>query len=322
MTQKTVQNIVDYLLKALTRHRNAHIETHGRLPVPPLFVGLQGPQGIGKTTLTRSLQTALDDLPLSPSSASSGNDLIRKPRLAILSLDDFYLPYEQLVALASKPVSVSPLPGCTSDEPHLSPNKLLKGRGQPGTHDIPLLEDTLVKLSHINTPLVVSPSLSPASPSDEPRFSSVQLPIFDKSLHSGMGDRVPPSEAGSASTLSGPVDIVVLEGWCMGFYPIPSESLRGRWDQVLNNKEDIRPEADLERRVLSSLGVTLPELDEINARVAQYAAHIYPFFTTFIQVSRLPSSRDFPAALNFDTPYMSSSHRIAPARILRYIAGG
>lgn len=269
MISKASQAIATYLVNALVQHQKA--QPLGGT-TPPLFVGLQGPQGIGKTTLTASLQRAVDEL--SGSNDRDSAAFPTNPRLAILSLDDFYLPYEQLAHLASKPVS---LYGSNSGAPDASlPNKLLKGRGQPGTHDVALLHDTLVELSSINTPLPPSSS----GPMGEPRYASIRLPAFDKSLHSGMGDRASPE---TGPVLEGPVDIVILEGWCIGFYPQLS-GVVSLWDGVVGKAESERPESDLERRVISSLGATLWEVEEINEHLKVYAELIYPFFTGFIQV--------------------------------------
>lgn len=289
MISKKAEVIADFLLKALVRHQNS--SRFANRIVPPLFVGLQGPQGIGKTTLTNSLEAALHNRSIEPSDPNYPDPSERKPaRLAILSLDDFYHPYEQLVLLASKPVS---RPRNTKGSPShsestiLSPNKLLKGRGQPGTHDAALLHETLVELSQINSPLTRSTSEKPIL-----QYASITLPRFDKSLHSGMGDRVPPDP--DSPSLTGPIDIVVLEGWCMGFHPMPPSDLETLWVSITGEDQQprsSRPEVEIERSVISRLGVTLPEVEEINEHVRQYAELIYPFFTAFIQVGGLVQQR-------------------------------
>lgn len=43
------------------------------------------------------------------------------------------------------------------------------------------------------------------------------VPQYDKSLHSGRGDRAP---FGRWLTTTGPVDVVILEGWMLGFTPL------------------------------------------------------------------------------------------------------
>ncbi len=92
-------------------------------PARPLVVGVQGPQGAGKTTLTRALIDALPGLGL---------------RGVTVSIDDFYLTRAEQLAVAAAH------PG----------NPYLEHRGYPGTHDIALGEATLAA-AHTTAPLTV-----------------------------------------------------------------------------------------------------------------------------------------------------------------------
>lgn len=75
-------------------------------------------------------------------------------KLAVISLDDFYLTHSDQIALAkSQPT-----------------NPLVQHRGQPSTHDLDLLVKTLKALQ-----------------AKEP----TSLPVYDKSQFSGAGDRAP-----------------------------------------------------------------------------------------------------------------------------------
>ena len=121
----------------------------GRAPGMPLVVGVQGVQGSGKSRLCADLERAF------------GDDV----RVAVLSLDDFYLPRTQLGGAV---------------------------RGPPGTHDVQLLAETISRLRE---------------------GKSACLPVFDKGCMQGMGDRV------GWRTVHGPVDIILVEGWCVGFLP-------------------------------------------------------------------------------------------------------
>ena len=99
---------------------------------------------------------------------------------------------------------------------------LLSTRGVPGTHDIALLADTLTRL------------LVPGSPEE------VAIPRFDKSLD----DRRPLSDWDSVPS---PVQVVLLEGWCLGAVPESADALsmplneleinedpEGRWREYSN----------------------------------------------------------------------------------------
>ncbi|KAH7337652.1 P-loop containing nucleoside triphosphate hydrolase protein [Rhizoctonia solani] len=107
------QVCADFISKSLASSQNNQ---------RPLFVGFQGPQGSGKTTLTSQIKIVLGTLP-TPIHA------------IVFSIDDLYLPYEGLVGLG---------------QAHPD-NALLQGRGLPGTHDPVLGADILERLSRINT---------------------------------------------------------------------------------------------------------------------------------------------------------------------------
>ncbi len=123
----------------------------------PLLLGINGCQGSGKSTLAAVLKTVLE--------ASSDC------RIAILSIDDFYLTIAERERLAS---TVHPL---------------LRTRGVPGTHDIELLQKILDALMTGPYP--------------------VAIPRFDKATD----DRKPTQEWDLESK---PVDMIILEGWCIG----------------------------------------------------------------------------------------------------------
>ncbi|KKA26140.1 hypothetical protein TD95_005471 [Thielaviopsis punctulata] len=88
------------------------ILTHLQHATHPLIVGINGLQGIGKTTLVTALSTAL-------SAAAIPH--------ATFSVDDFYLPRAAQAALAA----------------NFPANPLLQHRGEPGTHAVPLLRRVL-----------------------------------------------------------------------------------------------------------------------------------------------------------------------------------
>mmetsp|Transcript_6247 Transcript_6247/g.11124 ORF Transcript_6247/g.11124 Transcript_6247/m.11124 type:complete len:434 (-) Transcript_6247:43-1344(-) len=129
-----------------------------------LLVGLSCPQGGGKTTLTQYVSALF---------ASRGL------RCAVASIDDFYNTYEELQEVALKNKG----------------NSLLEYRGNAGTHDIPLMLETIRNLCK-----------------SEPQ--TVHVPRYNKSAYGGRGDRAAFEKWEAVNT---PVDIILLEGWCLGF---------------------------------------------------------------------------------------------------------
>jgi D-glycerate 3-kinase len=139
----------------------------------PLLVGLQAPQGAGKTTMVSQVIARLPDLGL---------------RGAGVSIDDFYWPRDEQLRLAAAH------PG----------NPYLEHRGYPGTHDVELGATTLASLRGLGS------------------GGDTRVPVYDKSLHGGRGDRTP---ASLWRTVRGPLDVVFVEGWMLGFAPVPDADL-------------------------------------------------------------------------------------------------
>lgn len=139
----------------------------------PLVIGLQAPQGAGKTTLVNAFLQALP---------------ARGLRGAGVSVDDFYLTREDQLALAAAH------PG----------NPYLEHRGYPGTHDVALGERTLRALKVLGA------------------GESMRVPVYDKSAHGGRGDR---AAERAWRQVDGPLDVVVLEGWMLGFAPVDEREL-------------------------------------------------------------------------------------------------
>ncbi len=135
----------------------------------PRVVGLQGPQGSGKTTLARHVLSLLPDLGLTG---------------VALSIDDFYLTRDEQLRLADSH------PG----------NPYLEHRGYPGTHDVDLGAATLQALKRLRA------------------GAWARVPVYDKSAHGGRGDRAP---AAAWRDVAGPLDLVIVEGWMLGFEPAP-----------------------------------------------------------------------------------------------------
>ncbi|KAF5355147.1 hypothetical protein D9756_005452 [Leucocoprinus leucothites] len=220
-TATTFEAVTAHILKQLEGHKG------------PLFVAIQGPQGSGKTYLSAQIREYLTSEP-------------HNLRVALLSIDDLYLPHTQLLELAAS-------------QPH---NSLWQGRGQPGTHDVALGISVLAALRD--------------------GIQNVELPRFDKSLFGGHGDRLPMDGSGVIIEQPPAVDVVILEGWCVGFYPITQKELDRLWDGTWR----------VERERLGLPGDTLcskRDVESANNALVQYG-HLWSFFDTFIRIR--PSSFD------------------------------
>ncbi|CAI7670253.1 unnamed protein product [Penicillium bialowiezense] len=109
-----------------------------------------------------------------------------------LSLDDLYLDHEDLVTLRTSNPS----------------NKLVQARGQPGTHDMALARNFFESLNSGH---------------------DVLIPSFDKSKFNGEGGRGP-IETWERVPSGVTIDVVVFEGWCVGFQPLEELDIQKRWE--------------------------------------------------------------------------------------------
>lgn len=125
---------------------------------------------------------------------------------------------------------------------------LFATRGVPGTHDVQLGVDTLDKLRQLR------------------KGESLALPQFSKADD----DRMPPSRWPNDT---GPVDIVLFEGWCVGTPPQTSaelvepanaleadEDADGRWRHIVN--EQLRTSyADWYSQIDALVFLRVPDID-------------------------------------------------------------
>ncbi len=136
-----------------------------RVPGRAFVLGINGPQGAGKSTLVRWLERRF---------AEEG------VRAVGVSIDDFYLTRAEQAAVSET----------------YAGNRYLAQRGYPGTHDVALGTQVLEALTTETGPIA--------------------LPVYDKAAHGGLGDRAPESRV-----VVGPVDLILFEGWMLGFTPDP-----------------------------------------------------------------------------------------------------
>ena len=113
-----------------------------------------------------------------------------------ISLDDFYKTHNNLV----------------EQRVHNPENNLYRTRGQPGTHDEKLAEQFFKEIREYKGPL--------------------RVPSFNKSKFNGEGDRAPQSEW---PTITSKPDVIVFEGWCVGFRPLTSSEVEQKLVQGLKN---------------------------------------------------------------------------------------
>jgi D-glycerate 3-kinase len=201
-----------FWLKPLAEALLLHQKGAGR----PVLVGINGSQGSGKSTACDYLCEQME--------------IDGGVRVAVLSLDDFYLTRSQREQLAQ---TIHPL---------------FATRGVPGTHDMALLRTTLDGL------LAHSAG------------GTVSIPRFDKALD----DRRPPV---AWDRVAAGVDLVLLEGWCLGARPQSAEALAvpvnilehdedsdGRWRGYVNDviARDFLP---LYRRVDQWVMLRAPSFD-------------------------------------------------------------
>ena len=124
------------------------------------IIGISALPGTGKTTLGKWLEAI---------------SLKLNFKIAVISIDDFYLPSEEMkLAIKNNPWNVS--------------------RGFPGSHSVELMYEKLLNWK-LN--------------------GDLNVPVFDKSLRYGLGDR-------SHWRIDNP-DILIIEGWFLGIEPFLGE---------------------------------------------------------------------------------------------------
>jgi D-glycerate 3-kinase len=116
-----------------------------------------------------------------------------------VSLDDFYKTHDELIAQRDKN----------------SENKLYRTRGQPGTHDEQLAKKFFDDLREYR------------------EDGELKIPSFDKSKFNGEGDRTSVSDW---PTVKRRPDVVVFEGWCVGFQPVTQAFIEARHSLAMAGK--------------------------------------------------------------------------------------
>ncbi|RUO95712.1 P-loop containing nucleoside triphosphate hydrolase protein [Jimgerdemannia flammicorona] len=163
-------------------------------------------------------------------------------KVVAFSMDDLYLPFAAQQSLSHS-------------NPH---NLLLEFRGQPGTHDILLGRDTFQTLSSAHAAFYGNRTAT---------HPSVPIPSYDKSLNAGRGDRLPQTQW---PVVQPPFDIVLFEGWSLGFKPLPAS------------------EVDRLRQIKAHLAAhPIEHLQQLNTNLAEYDREWYSFLDIFIHLAPL-----------------------------------
>jgi D-glycerate 3-kinase len=111
-------------------------------------------------------------------------------------MDDLYLSYQEQCRLTQNSVADG--------------NKLLQGRGLPGTHDIELC---LGIFRSLITRYKGEQVISEENP--------VRIPSYDKSAYGGLGDR-----SANDTVVTTPADVILFEGWFNGFRALDADRIR------------------------------------------------------------------------------------------------
>ncbi|KAH7389657.1 P-loop containing nucleoside triphosphate hydrolase protein [Phaeosphaeria sp. MPI-PUGE-AT-0046c] len=126
-----------------------------------------------------------------------------------ISLDDLYKKHDDLISRRRQDLK----------------NKLYRTRGQPGTHEEQLAEEFFKELRSYQG-------------EDE-----LKIPSFDKSKYNGEGDRAPSYEW---PTITRKPDVVVFEGWCVGFQPVSASAVEEKHRLALTGKLPVNTPAQHE----------------------------------------------------------------------------
>ncbi|RVD87752.1 uncharacterized protein DFL_001963 [Arthrobotrys flagrans] len=220
----TVELEVDRVLQLILPHIKRHISappsifekgSHQR----PFKLAVTGLQGSGKSTWSTGIVNAINKTGL---------------KAKTLSLDDLYLPHDGLVAVRESN------PG----------NKLVRTRGQPGTHDLELAKWFFEQF-------------------DQPTKEEKLFPVFDKSKFGGEGDRLPKSEW-HHSEPGEVVDVLVFEGWCVGFQAVSESALRTAWEEARTAAAASTDDPDIKLPIRTIANHELEHLAFINERLGEY----------------------------------------------------
>lgn len=114
------------------------------------------------------------------------------------------------------------------------------------------------------------------------------LPAFDKSRFGGEGDRVPRGEWKEIDTTERAIDVLIFEGWCVGFQALSFPSLQQKWeDAKQSQKTDEEGNGHGEFSITTLADHSLKSLSTINENLKEYCETFMgpQFFDAFIHLS-------------------------------------
>jgi D-glycerate 3-kinase len=150
----------------------------------------------------------------------------------VLSIDDLYLPHDRQQELAKSHPD----------------NPLVQHRGQPSTHDLELGKKVFQDLAN--------------------RKTNIKIPSYDKSAYNGAGDQKPESEWQTVNAEgSAPIEVVVFEGWCVGFRALSDEQLEEKWKAA---KAEFEKNGDAYKRQLGKQKISSAQF--VNTSLREYDA--------------------------------------------------
>ncbi|ORY60758.1 P-loop containing nucleoside triphosphate hydrolase protein [Pseudomassariella vexata] len=151
-------------------------------------------------------------------------------KVVVLSLDDLYHTHENLVKIREGNEG----------------NELFRNRDQPGTHDELLAEKFFGEVLE---------------------GREFKVPRFEKSLFNGEGDRAP--EAEWEVVVGQPaVDVLIFEGWCVGFQALDDDKLEEKWKAARQVKMNNISEEEKRTRMLRTHA--LEHVRVINENLRRY----------------------------------------------------
>lgn len=170
----------------------------------------------------------------------------------VLSIDDLYLPHDKQEALA---------------QAHPN-NPLVQHRGQPSTHDVKLGTNLFRALAS--------------------RQRNVKVPSYDKSAFNGAGDQKPESEWPIVNVDdAGASEIIIFEGWCVGFRALNDQHLRDRWQAAKEQNESRNDyQGRLGKQEFKSIAFINDRLRDYDALTDEFGAFIHMYVRlTFLRQS-------------------------------------